>query len=53
MTTVEKPSPNSAAARASRAEYDELLERLSDGSIHRSFDPYQDIDWNAPEFAVV
>lgn len=33
--------------------YVELLERLADGSIHRSFDPYVDIDWDAPEFQVV
>ncbi|WP_068271031.1 AurF N-oxygenase family protein [Aldersonia kunmingensis] len=54
MTTVEKPSASdSAAALDAHAEYDELLNRLSDGSLHRSFSPYKDIDWDSPEFAVV
>lgn len=32
--------------------YRDLLQTLSDGSVHRSFDPYRDIDWDAPEFAI-
>lgn len=32
--------------------YEELLARLVEGSRHRSFDPYRDIDWDAPEFQV-
>ncbi|MDG3012939.1 diiron oxygenase [Corynebacteriales bacterium D3-21] len=40
-------------ATQSGEEYEEMLTRLSDGSIHRSFDPYRDIDWDAPEFQVV
>jgi hypothetical protein len=34
------------------AEYVGTLETLSRGSVRRRFDPYIDIDWNAPEFAV-
>src|SRR5699024_9067092 len=29
--------------------YEQSLAMLSDGSVHRSFDPFLDIDWNAPE----
>jgi len=32
--------------------YRDTLQTLSDGSVHRSFDPYLDIDWDAPEFAI-
>ncbi|TJZ77920.1 diiron oxygenase [Rhodococcus oryzae] len=32
--------------------YRELLQTLSEGSVHRRFDPYLDIDWDAPEFAI-
>ena len=30
-----------------------LLTTLSEGSVRRSFNPYTDIDWDAPEFAVI
>jgi hypothetical protein len=33
--------------------YHETLKMLSEGSVRRHFDPYVDIDWDAPEFAVV
>ncbi len=33
-------------------EYVESLATLSEGSVRRKFNPYTDIDWNAPEFAV-
>ncbi|MCH9667442.1 MAG: diiron oxygenase [Actinomycetia bacterium] len=33
--------------------YVEMLGTLSEGSVRRSFDPYKDIDWDAPEFAVI
>jgi len=29
--------------------YEERLQTLSDGAVRRNFDPYQDIDWDAPE----
>lgn len=33
--------------------YIDLLNTLSEGSVRRSFNPYTDIVWDAPEFAVV
>lgn len=33
-------------------EYHEILRGLSEGSVHKNFDPYVDIDWDSPEFAV-
>ncbi|MET7770545.1 diiron oxygenase [Nocardia sp. NPDC005366] len=32
--------------------YRETLATLSEGSVHRKFDPYLDIDWDGPEFAI-
>jgi len=34
------------------AAYVDLLTTLSEGSVRRNFNPYTDIDWNSPEFAV-
>jgi hypothetical protein len=34
------------------AEYCAALERLSEASVRRHFDPFVDIDWDAPEFSV-
>ncbi|NKY53761.1 AurF N-oxygenase family protein [Nocardia vermiculata] len=34
------------------SEYRESLAILSEGSVHRKFDPYLDIDWDAPEMAM-
>ncbi len=33
--------------------YQQVLEDLSSASVHRNFDPYLDIDWDAPQNAVV
>jgi len=33
-------------------EYRDLLSTLSEGSVNRHFDPYLDIDWDSPEFAI-
>lgn len=33
------------------ADFAEMLHGLSEASVHRSFDPYVDIDWEAKEFA--
>lgn len=33
-------------------QYVEMLATLSEGSVRRNFNPYTDIDWNDPEFAV-
>lgn len=32
--------------------YHQVLQTLSEGSVARSFDPYLDIDWDSPEFAI-
>src|ERR1700727_1509870 len=32
--------------------YVEMLNTLSEGSVRRNFNPYTDIDWKSPEFAV-
>lgn len=34
-------------------EYVDMLTTLSEGSVRRNFNPYTDIDWQSPEFAVV
>ena len=34
-------------------EYVNTLETLSEGSVRRNFNPYTDIDWDSPEFAVI
>src|SRR5690606_5523289 len=34
------------------AQYVDMLNTLSEGSVRRNFNPYIDIDWEAPEFAV-
>lgn len=44
--------PRSSDADQFDQEYSDLLQTLSDGSVHRSFDPYLDIDWDSPEFAI-
>jgi hypothetical protein len=33
-------------------EYRDVLHTLSEGSVHRKFDPYLDIDWDSSEFAI-
>lgn len=45
-------SPDSNAPTKLDESYSELLRTLSDGSVHRRFDPYLDIDWESPEFAI-
>ena len=35
------------------AEYVSAIATLSEGSVRRNFNPYTDIDWDAPEFAVI
>lgn len=37
---------------ADDAGYVEMLTTLSEGSVRRNFNPYTDIDWDSPEFAV-
>src|ERR1700733_3925737 len=33
--------------------YVQMLTTLSEGSVRRNFNPYTDIDWKLPEFAVI
>ncbi|WP_028479657.1 diiron oxygenase [Nocardia sp. CNY236] len=50
-----KPATTSTAADsevASDEEYAEKLRLLSEGSVHRHFDPYKDVDWDNPDYAV-
>ncbi|CRK49861.1 conserved hypothetical protein [Rhodococcus sp. RD6.2] len=35
-----------------QADYDDVLRRLSEASVDKHFDPYVDIAWDSPEFAV-
>jgi P-aminobenzoate N-oxygenase AurF len=35
------------------AQYVDTLSTLSEGSVRRNFNPYTDIEWDSPEFAVV
>ena len=35
------------------AAYVDMLTTLSEGSVRRNFNPYTDIDWDSPEFAVI
>ncbi|SKH50457.1 P-aminobenzoate N-oxygenase AurF [Mycobacteroides abscessus subsp. massiliense] len=35
------------------AKYVQVLETLSHGSTNRNFDPFIDIDWDSPEYAVI
>ncbi|MBF6454601.1 AurF N-oxygenase family protein [Nocardia cyriacigeorgica] len=35
------------------ADYARLLHELADASVHRHFDPYRDVAWDAPEVQVV
>jgi len=36
-----------------QTEYEQTLQDLSEASVNRNFDPYIDIDWDAPELAIV
>ena len=35
--------------RTEREQYEAMLRTLSEGSVHVHFDPYEDVDWDAPE----
>lgn len=41
-----------AARRPLDPAYEAMLKTLSEGSVHVHFDPYDDIDWDAPEMAI-
>lgn len=40
------------SATSTDARYREILHELSEGSVRKNFDPYDDIDWDSPDFAV-
>ncbi len=42
----------SARNDAGQDTYEDKLHALSEASVHKHFDPYVDIDWDSPEFAV-
>ncbi|WP_405166276.1 diiron oxygenase [Nocardia sp. NBC_01499] len=42
-----------SATAPSRSAYAGILTTLSEGSVNKHFDPYTEIDWDAPEWAVV
>ena len=52
-TPSESTSPDKSTPGLRRAEYEVVLDDLSSASVHRNFDPYLDIDWDAPEMVVV
>lgn len=41
-------SPLDKRGEASDDSYNETLRLLSEGSVHKHFDPYLDIDWDSP-----
>lgn len=43
---------NAGVTPRSTEDYHDILANLSDGSVRRHFDPYADIDWDAPEMAI-
>lgn len=45
-------STDNAVKDPSKAAYEERLRTLSEGSVHMSFNPFTDIDWDNPDFAV-
>lgn len=52
MTTAVAPLSFPVAREAKRESYEDLLQRLSALSVRKCYDPYTDIDWDAPEHAI-
>ncbi|TSE01454.1 diiron oxygenase [Skermania sp. ID1734] len=51
--TLSVPNTAIKAARSWLGQdYRDTLQLLSEGSVRRHFDPYADIDWDSPEFAI-
>ena len=46
MTSATRPRPDFGS------DYRMMLRTLSEGSVHVHFDPYEDIDWDAPEMQI-
>ncbi len=40
------------SSRPFARDYQQMLHTLSEGSVHVHFDPYEDIDWDAPDMVV-
>lgn len=43
---------NENVVDAEQRAYEQTLRKLSEASVHRRFEPYVDIDWNSPDYAV-
>ncbi|WP_132993223.1 AurF N-oxygenase family protein [Gordonia zhaorongruii] len=53
-TTPHRPtSYRPPVKQETEPDYEQMLDDLSTASVHRNFDPYVDIDWDAPEMAVI
>lgn len=52
MTTTSVAKARGIDTDAETEQYNETLRLLSEGSVHKHFDPYVDIDWESPEFEV-
>ncbi|WP_024792997.1 AurF N-oxygenase family protein [Tomitella biformata] len=52
MTLSTAPRARVAQADPLRQDYRDLLATLSQGSVHKNFDPYLDIDWDSANFAI-
>lgn len=53
-TTQPRPATYTPPAKQSEEpDYSQILDDLSSASVARNFDPYIDIDWDAPHMAVV
>ncbi|MEV6554366.1 diiron oxygenase [Nocardia sp. NPDC051756] len=50
MATKSATAPSRTAAQSA---YAGILTTLSEGSVNKHFDPYTEIDWDSPEWAVV
>ena len=52
MTSMSATKARSIDTDAETEQYNEALQLLSEGSVHKHFDPYLDIDWESAEYAV-
>lgn len=52
MTLTSEDGTISIDPAAETEEYNETLRLLSEGSVHKHFDPYVDIDWESSKFEV-
>ncbi|MCW4351856.1 diiron oxygenase [Hoyosella sp. YIM 151337] len=52
VNTGQYPAAASKDAAAPSDAYAETLKTLSEGSVRKHFDPFEDIDWDSPDFRV-